>query len=64
MGTKFKIEVETDKKWSEATSVRYDVQDDAIAVAEFISAQRKLRTRVVRIKTKTIWKSELVLVPS
>lgn len=64
MGTKFKIEVETDKKWSEATSVRYDVREDAIAIAEFISARRKLRTRVVRLKTKTIWKSELVLAPS
>ena len=58
MATKFKIEVASGKKWSDAADVRYDDKNDAVPVAEYIANQRKAQTRVVKVVTKTVWQSK------
>lgn len=64
MATRYKIEVASGKKWLEAVDTRYDDKNDAVPVAEYISNQRRVQTRVVKVVTKTVWQSKKPEFPS
>ncbi len=60
MATKFRIETALPGgKWAADTvAAVYDTKEDAIPVAEYISAARKVQTRVTKVQTKTVWQSK------